>query len=78
MIGTESIPIYRRIRLYLLSEGFVFREIAEKSGIKPARFYKLLDGTYTLEADELEAICLKGLGVNPSYFFENHFSKTEN
>ncbi|MGG4090594.1 helix-turn-helix domain-containing protein [Paenibacillus lautus] len=78
MPGTETIPIYRRIRLFLLHNDHTFKDIAEKAGIHPKRFYKLLDGTYSLEAEELEAICVKGLGVNPSVFFENQFSKTEN
>lgn len=78
MSEQESIPIYRRIRLFLLTNDYVFKDIAEKAGIHPKRFYKLLDGTYSMDAEELEAICLKGLGVNPSIFFEEKISVLEN
>lgn len=77
-VTTDSIPIYLRIRRYLLLNNIVFKEVATKSDIKPNRFYRLLDGTYALEAEELEAICVRGLGISPSYFFANRFSKIEN
>ncbi|MHB0881657.1 helix-turn-helix domain-containing protein [Paenibacillus sp. SEL1] len=64
------IPIYRRVRNYILTQDYVFKDVAEKAGIHPKRFYKLLSGTYALNAEELEAICKKGLGINPSVFFE--------
>ncbi|MEC0237785.1 helix-turn-helix transcriptional regulator [Paenibacillus kribbensis] len=79
MPGTKTpIPIYRRIRNYILTQDYVFKDVAEKAGIHPKRFYKLLSGTYALNAEELEAICMKGLGINPSYFFEKQFSEIEN
>ncbi|MNW38909.1 hypothetical protein D3C74_159890 [compost metagenome] len=77
-VTTDSVPIYLRIRRYLLLNNIIFKDVAMKSGIKPNRLYRLLDGTYALEAEELEAICVKGLGINPSYFFAHQFSKIEN
>ncbi|MBY3623768.1 hypothetical protein HGO21_30090 [Acinetobacter sp. CUI P1] len=77
MPGTITVPIYRRIRTFIQSKDYVFKDIAVKAGINPKRFYKLLDGSYPIEAEELESICVKGLGVNPAVFFEGEFSKTE-
>lgn len=66
-----ALPIYLRIRNYMQSKGYVFKVVANNSGIHPKRFYKLLDGSYALEAEELEAICRSGLGVNPAIFFDD-------
>lgn len=73
-----TLPIHLRLRNYMIKHGYVFKVIADKSGIKQDRFYKLLDGSYKMEADELEAICRRGLGVNPAIFFGDQFSEIEN
>lgn len=69
--------IYMRIRHYIVSNGIKIKHVAEKSEIPIQRFYRLMNGTSELNADEYEAICKKGLGVDPGYFFANKFSENE-
>ncbi|MEV9640473.1 helix-turn-helix transcriptional regulator [Mammaliicoccus sciuri] len=64
--------MHERIRNYIESHGMKLNFVAERSGIKPGRFYRLINGDAPLTTDEYEIIC-KGLSVKPSYFFEEVF-----
>lgn len=66
-----------RIRVYIADKGFVLKRVAEKSGIPSKKFYRLISGKTHMTLEEYEAICKNGLGVDPSYFFKDRFSKTE-
>lgn len=69
--------IHERIRSYIESNGMKLNFVAERSGIKPKRFYRLVDGSAPLVVDEYEAIC-KGLSVDPGYFFKEVFLESKN
>lgn len=67
---TESfeVPVHVRLQSYIKSKGYVFRIVAERSGIGDKKFYKIINGKCRLTADDLEKICRKGLSVDPAYF----------
>lgn len=69
--------MHERIRNYIESNGLKFNFVAERSGINPKRFYRLVDGSAPLVVDEYEIIC-KGLSVTPKYFFEDFFLDSKN
>ena len=71
--------MYERIRSYIESNGLKLNFVAEKAGINPKRFYRLVNGSAPLTVDEYEIIC-SGLSVQPEYFFKEFFldSKNEN
>ncbi|MGG4504062.1 hypothetical protein [Paenibacillus polymyxa] len=59
-------PVYQRIRSHILSKGFRLKDIAEKAGIECGRFYRIMDGSSSLGADELKIICSIGdLEIDP-------------
>jgi transcriptional regulator with XRE-family HTH domain len=57
------------MRRYLKEHGIRYRFVAERAGINPNRFYRLINGTSPLTVDEYEVICRKGFGLDPGYFF---------
>jgi hypothetical protein len=69
--------IYMRIRHYIVSNGIMLKYVAEKSEIPQQRFYRLMNGSSEMTADEYESICKKGLGIDPGYFFAKKFSENE-
>lgn len=69
--------IANRIRAYIISNGIILKKVAERSGIEQKKFYRLLNGKTGMSVEEYEAICKRGLGLDPSYFFKENFSKTE-
>lgn len=66
-----------RIRSYIAEQGYVLKRVAEKSGIPSKKFYRLINGKTHMTLEEYEAICKSGLGIDPAYFFKDHFSKNE-
>lgn len=76
-VGIIEVPVRLRLQNYIKSKGYVLRVIAERSGIGEKKFYKILDGSCRLTADDLEKICARGLSVDPAYFFEKNFSELE-
>ncbi len=69
--------MYKRIRNYIELHGLKFNYVAEKTGIKPKRFYRLMNGDSPLGIDEYEQICI-GLGIEPGYFFQQLFLDSKN
>ena len=58
-----------KLKHYIKENGLKYGFVAEKSGIDPKKFSRLINGQTKLTVEELESICLKGLAVNPSFFF---------
>ncbi|KEK13058.1 helix-turn-helix transcriptional regulator [Lysinibacillus sphaericus] len=69
--------IHERIKQYIDSCGLKLNFVADKSGIKPKRFYRIINGDAPLNVDEYEMIC-SGLNVEPGYFFKQIFLETKN
>jgi transcriptional regulator with XRE-family HTH domain len=69
--------IANRIRDYITTNGILLKKVAERSGIEQKKFYRLVNGKTGMSVEEYEAICKRGLGVDPSYFFKDSFSKIE-
>lgn len=67
-----------RIRNYIVDNGILLKKVAERSGIQQKKFYRLVNGKTHMTVEEYEAICKDGLGIDPSYFFKELFSKNEN
>lgn len=67
-----------RVRVHIESIGMKFNFIAEKSGIPPKKFYRLINGVTAMTVDEYEMICKKGLDVDPGYFFRDDVLVTKN
>lgn len=65
-----------RIRSYIEHNGMKLNFVAERSGIKPNRFYRLIDGSAPLTVEEYETICI-GLSVEPEYFFKDFFLESK-
>lgn len=68
--------IHERIKQHIDSCGLKLNFVADKSGIKPKRFYRIINGDAPLNVDEYELIC-NGLNVNPGYFFNKNFLETK-
>ncbi|WP_415780787.1 helix-turn-helix domain-containing protein [Mesobacillus zeae] len=50
--------------------GLKYGFVAEKSGIDPKKFSRIINGQTRLTVEELEVICKKGLSVSPSLFLK--------
>ena len=70
--------INKKIKDYISSNGLIMKVVAKKSGIRLQRFYRILNGDTAMTIDDYEKICKLGLGVDPSIFFKQNFSKNEN
>lgn len=64
----DIIPVYLRVKRYVLKNNLKYNEIAEKSGIALKRLYHILGGNGRMKPEEYEAICIKGLGVGADFF----------
>lgn len=62
--------INNKLRHYIRENGLKHGYVAEKAGINPKKFSRIINGHKKLTVDELQAICEKGLEVNPSLFFD--------
>lgn len=69
--------MHQRIRNYIEKNGLKFNFVAEKSGINPKRFYRLMNGDSPIGLEEYEQICI-GLDVEPGYFFQQKFLVSKN
>lgn len=69
--------MHERIRDYIESNGLKLNFVAERSGINPKRFYRLINGSAPLVVGEYEVIC-NGLSVEPGYFFKDYFLVSKN
>ena len=72
-----NLPVHQRIKKYIKEQGLIIRSIAAKAGIKEDLLYDRLSGSVKMDPDELERLCIQGLGVNPSIFFAQKFSNLE-
>lgn len=70
--------IANRIREHIIANGIIFKKVAERAGIDEKRFYRLIGNKTGMLVEEYEAICTRGLGLSPSYFFNENISETEN
>lgn len=60
-------PIYKRLRTYIFLNRLVLKQVAQKSGIPISKFYRYMDGTTALLADDLEKIII-ALEQEPAFF----------
>lgn len=61
--------VYEKVRAYIDDVGIKQIVVAQKSGISYQTFNAILNGTRTLYAEDLRAICL-ALNVSPEIFIE--------
>ena len=61
--------VYQKVRAYLVDNHIEPLSVAEKIGVPASTFNAILDGTETLYADDLSAICY-ALNVSPEEFIE--------
>ncbi|MFI8714488.1 helix-turn-helix domain-containing protein [Brevibacillus brevis] len=66
-----------KIRDYIVSNGLKFNFVADKSGIKRKKFYRLINGTSQMSVEEYEKVCRLGLSLHPRNFFEDKFLENE-
>lgn len=71
LVAAEPVPMHKRIRSYIDAKGLILNRVADRSGINRKRFYHLMSGYVPIRAEDFEAICTKGLEVEPNIFFEN-------
>lgn len=57
VIKAVTIPIHKRIRHLIVSKKIPFKDAAIKANIPVGRFYRVMDGTSRMYAEELEQIC---------------------
>jgi len=63
-------PLIKRIRAHILTSGTSMKSISAKAGIPEKRFYRLMDGTSMMSADEVERLCkIEGLELEPNEIF---------
>ncbi|MEN1985234.1 hypothetical protein [Paenibacillus hubeiensis] len=63
-------PLIQRIRAHIIASGTPFRDVAAKAGIPEGRFYRLMDGTSKMVAEEVELLCkIEGLELEPNEIF---------
>ncbi|MEK4273154.1 hypothetical protein [Paenibacillus sp. FSL R7-0026] len=63
-------PLIQRIRAHIIAAGTPFKEVAAKAGIPEGRFYRLMDGTTKMVAEEVELLCkIEGLELEPNEIF---------
>lgn len=64
--SSNESSVSQRIRNHIRSKGIPLKVAAEKSGIPLGRFYRVMDGSSTLHADEVEKLCkVEELELNP-------------
>lgn len=61
-----------KLKKYIKENGLKYGFVAEKSGIDPKKFSRIINGKTKLTVEELESICDKGLSVSPSIFLNEH------
>ena len=61
--------VYKKVRTYIEKNGYKQPTIARKAGISDAAFGAMMNGSLTMYADDLRAVCL-ALNVSPEVFIE--------
>jgi plasmid maintenance system antidote protein VapI len=59
-----------KLKEYIKQNGLRHGYVADKCGINPKKFSRIINGQTKLTVEELETICKKGLSVNPSIFLK--------
>lgn len=70
--------LHERLSLFINDHGIKQTWLAEQAGISVKTLNAILLGRQRLGADMLELICVKGLKVSPSIFFDNEFLDIKN
>jgi hypothetical protein len=65
------------IRSYIEENGLIKNVIAYKCGMDEQKFYRIIGGSQKMTVEDYENICIKGLGVDPGYFFKKKFSESK-
>lgn len=65
--------LHQKVLLYINNHGLKQTWLAAQLGISVKTLNSILLGRQRLTADMFELICLKGLKVDPSVFFNNGF-----
>lgn len=61
--------VYQKVRAYLAENNIEPLSVADKIGVPISTFNAILEGTETLYADDLSAICY-ALNVSPEEFID--------
>lgn len=65
--------VYKKVRAYIEENGYKQLAVAQRANMSRVTFNALMNGTQTMYADDLRAICL-ALNVSPELFIEVHKS----
>lgn len=65
--------LHEKVLLYVNNHGIKQTWLAAQLGISVKTLNSILLGRQKLTADMFELICLKGINVDPSIFFNNEF-----
>lgn len=68
----------QRIRQYIKDNGMTFTFVAERAGFDIKKFSRLMNNKQQMTTDEYEKICIDGLRVQPSFFYETKFLEIKN
>ena len=60
---------YQKVRAYIDEQGYELLTISKKTGIPYQKFNAILNGTQTMFADDLQAICY-ALQIPPEAFLD--------
>jgi transcriptional regulator with XRE-family HTH domain len=77
-VVNKEMTVNMKLKNYIKDNGLKFGFVAEKSGIDPKKFSRLINGHQKLTVDEYENICKKGLAVDPSFFLKETSRKVRN
>lgn len=61
--------VYKKVRAYIEENGYKQLAVAQRANMSRVTFNALMNGTQTMYADDLRAICL-ALNVSPELFIE--------
>jgi transcriptional regulator with XRE-family HTH domain len=71
------VKIYERVRAYINDNGIKINFVAERSELNYKRLNGILNGRYRMSPEEFEAVCTKGLRVDPNIFFADPVQETK-
>lgn len=63
--------VYKKVRAYIQENGYKQFAVAQRAGISKVTFNAMMNGTRTMYADDLRAICI-ALNVSPELLIEVH------
>jgi transcriptional regulator with XRE-family HTH domain len=68
----------QRIRQFIKSNGMTFSFVAQRSGVGIKKFSRFMCDKQQMTTEEYEKICIDGLNVDPTYFFNKEVLETQN